>query len=88
MVSDNTFNRRSPHMPRQMLEEYKRIILETQGRVLEDGEAELEAMYVLQGTVFLIELRVKELQREKLHRILTNGFKEPKLGPVDSEFFG
>jgi hypothetical protein len=75
-------------MPRHTLEEYKKIILETQGRVLEDDEAELEAMNVIKGTAFLIELKVRRLQREKLHRLLTNGFKEPKLGPVDSEFFG
>gem|GEM_PF-5093310 len=88
MVSDDIFDHRSPHMPRHTLEEYKKIILETQGRVLEDDEAELEAMNVIKGTAFLIELKVRRLQREKLHRLLTNGFKEPKLGPVDSEFFG
>ena len=88
MVSDNISDHRSPHMPRQMLEEYKKIILEIQNRVLEDGEAELEAMNVIQGTAFYLELRMKELQSEKLHRILTNDFKEPKLGAVDSARFG
>jgi vacuolar-type H+-ATPase subunit H len=75
-------------MPRQMLEEYKKIILEKQGRVLEDGEAELEAMNLLDGVSFLVELKAKDIQRKNLHRTLTNGFKEPKLGLVDSEFFG
>lgn len=85
MVSDEN---RSPHMPRHMVEEYKKIILETQGRTLEDEEAEFEAMNLLDGVGYLITLKAERLQRERLHRLLTNGFKEPKLGPVDARFFG
>lgn len=88
MVSDDIFDHRSPHMPRHMLEEYKKIILETQGRTLEDDEAELEAKNLLDGVAFLVKLKMKEDRRRALHRILTNGFKEPRLGPVDREFFG
>jgi hypothetical protein len=71
-----------------MVEEYMKIVLEAQGRALEYDEAEFEAMNVLDGAGLLVNLRVEEIKREKLHRLLTNGIKEPKLGPVDSEFFG
>lgn len=71
-----------------MLEEYKRLILQEQGRVLEDGDAEMEALNLIEGVAFLVELKAREIQRKTLHRLLTNGFKEPKLGPVDERLFG
>ncbi|KAA0206240.1 hypothetical protein EDM68_03085 [Candidatus Uhrbacteria bacterium] len=78
----------SSRLPRKLLEEYKQAILTSQGRQLGDDEAEMEATDVLRLHHLLFELEAQEEQRKKLHRLLTNGFKEPKLGPVDSEFFG
>lgn len=62
MVQDD---HRSPHLPRPMLEEYKRLILQEQGRVLEDGEAEMEALNLIQGIALLIELKVKHVQQKR-----------------------
>lgn len=84
MVPDD---HRSPHLPRHLLEEYKRIVLETTGRVFEDGEAELDAMNLLDGAVFLVEGTMRDAQRKKLHRLLTNDFKEQKPRSVKM-FFG
>ncbi len=86
MVSKKT--RVSSRLPRKLLEEYKQAILTSQGRQLEDDEAEMEAMGVLKLHQLLFEMEAQEERRKKLHRILTNGFKEPTLGPVDREFFG
>lgn len=81
-------SRVSSRLPRKLLDEYKRAILTDQGRVLNDDDAEMEAMGVLKLHHMLIEMEAQEDQRKKLHRLLTNGFKEPKLGLVDSEFLG
>jgi hypothetical protein len=51
-----------------MLEEYKRLILQEQGRALEDSEAEMEALKLIEGVAYLIELKIKVIQQKKARR--------------------